>query len=366
MSARQCQLDDGTVVARGEAQRRLTIFSGYWFPTEGGAEAQLRQVAGNLHELGWSVTVVAGSSRQERARHVDDGTSRVLRIAPNSGRSDVRASGPALLAGAFSAGLRTRPDAVISSLVSSASIAGIAVARALGRPAILRLGGDDLHRHEGSLPGRMQGRFLVRGASLIVVNASHLAAQVKFFDPKGRTPSQVIRNGVVVPGLPSRRSRTGPTTVAYYTNGGLAKNDPAFIKLVRICPDIEFRAMGRTDHLPSSPNLTRLGWVTDVATELHRADAAINTSTSERSPNFCMQALAAGRPVLGFANGGLRDLADHWPSDVLTVPIGDVDGLAEVIRGSQLRKHVVTAVMPSPDDAALAWHDALTMAVRHR
>ncbi len=339
-------------------RQRLTIFSGAWLPNEGGAEKQLRQIAEDLTAAGWQITVITGSGRAESAVEEQSGIS-VARIRPLLREGDPPVGGE-LMARAVLAGLRTRPTLVLCSLVSGASLAGMTVARLLRVPCVLRIGGHDLDRHLTSRVGRTQGSYLVNGSSAIVINAEHLRQQIKPF-AKSDALVVLIRNGVA-PGLPPSGSSDASEgiRIAYYTNGGQAKNDPDFVRVVRHCPGISFRAMGSTAHLPDLPNLTRLGWVDPVDQELQCADVALNTSTSEGSPNFCMQALANGTPVVGFDNGGLVDLANRYPSDVRVVAQGDVSALAAVLLEQDWRVHTTSACLPTRRDAAAQWDDLLS------
>ncbi len=354
-------------MSRGHRSKRLTLFSALWQPLEGGAERRLRLICEGLAERGWEITVVAGATRiRASGGHADAGL-RVLRMAPIRPHAATLPVGPELLSRATIAGLTTDPDVVVSLLASAASLAGIWVGLTLRRPRVLALGGLDLRRHMGSAVGRTQGRFLVRGAQAVVVNAPHMFDQVRPFAPRPGTQQVLIRNGLDPAFRPDPLAvREGPLRVAYYTNGGAAKNDPAFLRVVRACPQLTFRAMGSTDHLDDLPNLARLGWVDDVPAELARADVVINTSTSEGCPNFCQQALAMGRPVLGFANGGVLDLAETYPGDVEVVPIGDVAAMAGRLAGIDWRRQTVHVQMESLVDVVDQWDDLLTGLIQPR
>lgn len=357
----------------GGAGLRLTIFSASWLPIEGGAEKQLRQLAGGLNSRGWHVEVLAGFSAGTNRGEGKDDNVLVHRIRPLLGRgSGSLPMGVELASQMLAAAPLTRPDVVIGSLVSGASLAAIAYAVVTGTPAVLRIGGRNFDRLMLTRRGRALGRFLVRGSSVVVVNAAHLGDQVDALRV-GELPHVVtIRNGVgateLARGGQHHHSRSGPIRAIYYTNGGTPKNDPAFVRVVSASPMVKFRAVGKTDHLPDLPNLERRGWRSDVGVELEWADLVLNTSRVEGSPNFCIQGLAVGRPVLGFANAGILDLQAQFPNDVHVTPKDDDAAMCQAIGNRDWRSHKVTAEVRTIDDAAADWDAVLSSLVltRHK
>lgn len=57
------------------------------------------------------------------------------------------------------------------------------------------------------------------------------------------------------------------------------------------------------------------------------SDVVVIPSSVENMPNTAIEAMACGRPVVGFDAGGMRDAVSHGETGLL-VPTGDVDGLA--------------------------------------
>ena len=342
------------------ADRRLTVFSATWHPLEGGAERQLRQISKALIEHGWRITVVAGGTSDETQEERQASGVRVLRVRnPEDGQS--LPTGRRLVTGCLRVARGTDPHVVLGSLVSGASLAAMAYGRAARVPRVLRIGGDDFSRLTSAI-GRAQGRFLVHSSDAIVVNAPHLRAQIQPFAQRNQPPLTVIRNGVDI----SRRSDSsprpdGPVRVIYYTNAGPAKNDDDFLRIVARLPDIQFRAIGRTDHLDAYPNLEVRGWRASPESELQWADVVLNTSFTEGSPNFCLQGIALGRHVVGFHNGGIADLAELYPNYVTVVRSRDVSAAVEALMRSEnfelSQKH---ADVPSIEQAALEWNALLT------
>lgn len=338
---------------------RLTIFSAAWQPIEGGAEKQLRQVAEILADRGWQVRVFAGAARGAEGASRDDRGIDVRRLT--AAGHDGLPTGTELTARMLLAASTTDADVVIGSLVSGASLAAVTYGHLRRRPVVLRIGGHDFERLNTSWPRRQQGRYLVRGSSLVVVNAPHLAQQVVPFTGRHGPRVTTIRNGVAIDVAPTSLAveRSGPLRVLYYTNAGEPKNDPAFLKIVAAVPTALFRAVGRTDHLPDLANLDRRGWCDDIGPELAWADVVLNTSTSEGSPNLCMQALAVGRPVVGFANRGIIDLAESYPDAVSVVPMNDVSGACGILASRDWRQVKVKASVPSLGYAADQWEEWL-------
>ena len=334
---------------------RLTIFSAVWDPIEGGAEKQLREVAELMSIGAWRVTVVAGiSSDLPRTRFSPAGV-RVLGIPPKDGISDGQTPRSWDLAFRMvNVGLSTRPDVVLGSLVSNASYAAMTTGRLLGVPRALRLGGRRLDASPRSKVEIAKLRFLVRSSNAIVANARHLLADIGMFRPRPGTRITVIPNGVAQPARILPRPEP-PPRVLYYTNGGPKKNDEAFVSLVRMRPGTSFRAVGRTDHLPSLHNLDKRGWVRNLSGDFGWSNVVVNTSLTEGSPNFCLQALASGRFVVGFDNAGVLELASQWPDWVFSVPINNVSDLASTIEFVVGQARQELPEIPSMGDVSEIW-----------
>lgn len=60
----------------------------------------------------------------------------------------------------------------------------------------------------------------------------------------------------------------------------------------------------------SNKNLQFVGWQRDMKTLLAAADAVLLTSRNEGTPAFLIEAMAAGKPFISTAVGGVRDLAN--------------------------------------------------------
>lgn len=339
---------------------RLTIFSGAWYPQEGGAEKQLRQVSERLATLGWRVTVVTrGCDFDSRSMRATMPTV-VKPVCARGWMSSTKALGDSVVfSRTVSQGLRTRPDVVLASLIGSASVAAATVATLARCPLVWRIGGDVASHMSASRIRRVGVEGLAHRSDVIAANAPHLLQQLRDLTGGVRAGLAVIRNGVDVAEQPDSRTHSGPLRVLFYTNGTAAKNDRGFIELVQSCPEVQFRAVGRTKRLPDLPNLERRGWVEPVDPQFGWADVVLNVSSFEGSPNFCLQALATRRPVVGYANPGLVDLSRTWPNDVHTVPYGAAARIAALLRGRDWRSRAVEAEVATIAEASSKWDQLL-------
>ena len=150
-----------------------------------------------------------------------------------------------------------------------------------------------------------------------------------------------------------------PLRALYYTNGGAAKNDPGFLEIVKLAPEVDFRAIGRAEHLPDLPNLRVLPWCDAIEEQFAWSDVVVNTSTTEGSPNFCMQALAYGRPVVAFANSGVVDLREFCDEGLVVVRMGDAAALVAELQRLRIDPPDVKAHLPTLAEVVAEWHDLL-------
>lgn len=83
--------------------------------------------------------------------------------------------------------------------------------------------------------------------------------------------------------------------------------------------------------LGSTPGVTFVGQVDDVAARLHRANVAVLASSyNEGTPRFLLEAAAAGTALVGSDIPGVRQVIDG-PATGILVPPGDVDALADAL-----------------------------------
>ncbi|HLX46583.1 MAG TPA: glycosyltransferase [Bryobacteraceae bacterium] len=79
-----------------------------------------------------------------------------------------------------------------------------------------------------------------------------------------------------------------------------------------------------------SNNLVLAGHQSDVAPYYAAADLAVISSDTEGSPNALLEAMAAGKPVVATAVGGIPEIVTHEDTALL-VPAGDAGKLADAI-----------------------------------
>ena len=78
-------------------------------------------------------------------------------------------------------------------------------------------------------------------------------------------------------------------------------------------PDVSFTVIGAD--LPNAPsNVDCLGWVSDPEYEISSHHVLLNTSLREGMPNTALQAISQGTRVVGFANAGITELAEEFPT----------------------------------------------------
>ncbi|MEU4251429.1 glycosyltransferase family 4 protein [Amycolatopsis sp. NPDC026612] len=94
---------------------------------------------------------------------------------------------------------------------------------------------------------------------------------------------------------------------------------------------------------PLAGHVTFLGFRPDVPALLAGADALVLPSTMEQQPLVVAEAMAAGKPVLATATGGVPAMLDVPDGPVFLAPPGDVPALADRLR----------ALFAEPDPARL-------------
>ncbi|MEV6829531.1 glycosyltransferase family 4 protein [Amycolatopsis sp. NPDC051102] len=83
---------------------------------------------------------------------------------------------------------------------------------------------------------------------------------------------------------------------------------------------------------PLAGRVTFLGFRPDVPALLAAADALVLPSTMEQQPLVVAEAMAAGKPVLATATGGVPAMLDVPGAPAFLAPPGDVPALAERLR----------------------------------
>lgn len=81
------------------------------------------------------------------------------------------------------------------------------------------------------------------------------------------------------------------------------------------------------DELGLSERVRLTGWLRDMTAVYGAIDVGVLASLNEGTPLALIEAMAAGRPVVSTAVGGVADIVSHAQTGLL-VPSGDLDGLA--------------------------------------
>jgi len=347
----------------------LAVATAFWFPNEGGAERQLRELMAELAKKGWRIVIITAAGMEDQSVSQPADSMRICSVATSGDASGV-AVGSKLTRKTYGALLREQPDVVLASLASGASLAGVTYGALHRVPTVLRIGGDDFARFGKSARGRLQARWMLRATDVVVVNASHLKMQFEKFGGSS-LDVRVIRNGVSEAfdrsiGDSALPASTQGVRVLYYTNGTPEKNDQAFVQLVSSSPGMAFRVLGDVKGLPQLPNVELVGRVKDVASHMNWCNVVLNVSTKEGSPNFCLQALACGRRVVGFNNEGIADLALQYPDYVSLVGVNDLETAREELGRLGSMQMPPAARVRRISDAAEEWHKLLSEVCRTR
>jgi glycosyltransferase involved in cell wall biosynthesis len=343
----------------------VVLVIGSFTPREGGSERQLRQVLATLAGRGHRCAVVTQALPAQRRRTMVEGV-RVLRVgsltlfrrAPWSGHL-------AFTFSALAATLIARPSVVVSTQMGSASVVARTVSMLTGRPHILRLtggGGGSVDRSEvdvraASGRGRLLMRLAVGRRTMVVAPSAHLLDPVERHLGLSRDRLRTIPNGVATAAATQERD----LDVLWYYRGGQSKNVDAFVRLLELLPDVAFTVIGREvdARIAEAPNVQCLGWVDRPEQVVARCGALVNTSPAEGSPNLCLQAVAAGTPVAGFAVSGMREFAQSHPAPVRLVPMGDLPALADAIRSLRSQRFEPETTVPSIESASDEWTEVV-------
>ena len=114
----------------------------------------------------------------------------------------------------------------------------------------------------------------------------------------------------------------------------------AFANLATRCDDARLMLVGDgevrgeierlTDQLQLGDRIRMTGWLRDMPAVYGAMDVAVLTSINEGTPLALIEAMAAGRPVISTAVGGVEDVVSHGRSG-LVVPPDDARGVAEAM-----------------------------------
>lgn len=312
----------------------LLIISRSFYPKEGGAERQLRQVAGRLCEQGHTVSVLTEAAGDLPSVEVLPTGVRIERIGSTLSRNR-RGVQLAFVVSGLIRGLRNNPGVLLSPQLGSASVVAGIVARIRRRPHLVRLtgGGTDRFRSEplakaSSRLGRVLVSAFARPSTTIVAPARHLLADFAEAFPDFPCDLVHITNGVDVSLDRSAKLRQ----VIWYSRGGSESSATTFLEIAAALPTVRFTVIGR--HLGDSllSNIDDLGWQKHPENVIAEHAVLLNTSPREGMPNTVLQALAVGCRIVGFQNAGMNELKSAHPDAIELVDSGDTLLAAEAIR----------------------------------
>jgi glycosyltransferase involved in cell wall biosynthesis len=263
--------------------------------------------------------------------------------APQPMRHDVSPAAVLRLAGALR---RFRPDVVLCCNERAFRLAAVASSWVRRIPILYRCG------LSGTFKNRAHNRLLGRRLTRVVANAPALAEEIAAYGWIPRERIVVIPNGIDL----SLYGEDPPSRARIRDEMGVAEEACAALMLGRLHPEkgheTAIRALRevRREHPGAclwiagsgslGPELCTLvermalgdavrflGERDDVPALLQAADLLLQPSQREGLSNAVLEAMAAARPVIASAVGGLPDLLREGECGRLTPP-GDADALA--------------------------------------
>lgn len=338
------------------ASRKLALVSASFFPKEGGAERQLRQVLSSKSLAAsydcWVVT------RGRPAFHIVD-VQRAVTPASHGMKAFFYLETLKRLND-------VRPDAVIASQVGVETGAASIYCALTKTPLAVRLSG-------GGVPVSGENRWVVRRVPQPVKMALRVAGDrvpMVLVSPSQRLMVDTIDrigNGswdtqIIPNGVSNRMTSTNypPTVeqpaVVWYGRAADGKDPDSFLRLVHACPQLRFKVYGRIE-LPTIPNVSNMGWSDTVEDAIPGELAAVSTSRFEGSPNFLLQALACGLPVVAFDIPATRELREAYPGWVTLVPTGDIKELAAALGdlAGRAKERRPLPLVPTISEVSDAW-----------
>ena len=243
-------------------------------------------------------------------------------------------------------------DAIISHWLLPSGLVGSAVALEHRLPHLAFCHSGDLALLERMPAPSLAARALGVGATRVAFVGAHLRERFVRLAPSLEPRTAVLPMGVAVPrfGQVNRSVRRPGEPLRALFLGRLVpiKGVDVAIRAVAGCPDLCLTVAGagpergRLEALArrsSSPSVRFLGRVPthDVAALIAEHHVVVIPSRdlpngrTEGTPRVCLEALAAGVPVVASAVGGLRSVAVG--RGLQLVPQGDVETLRHALRG---------------------------------
>lgn len=223
----------------------------------------------------------------------------------------------------------------------------IAAARAARRPVVCHV------REAEDDPPEIVKRALVApllGSQRIITNSAHTARHLTDRFARLASRIEIVHNGFHFDAAPGRRAPRSPAEVLLVGRLSPRKGQDVAIEAVselhRAGHPVRLRLIGTefrgyewyVDELRSSADRHGIadsvrfdGYRSDIAAANAAADVVIVPSRVEPFGNVAVEAMAAGRPLVASATGGLTEIVDDERTG-LVVPPGDARALAAAIR----------------------------------
>jgi len=347
---------------------KICLLADTYPPDVGGLAVSVRRNAGNLARAGHTVHVVSPDAAAAPGtwHTADDGPPVVHRFGPGARRRETLA---AWFDGIAALHVRHEFDLFHGHFIVYAGYVAVAVARYLGKPAVISARGNDLD----VMPfDDRRAPFVFKAlewADAVVAVTRDLGRKAQALS--GRTDVRVIHNGVdaqrfapqasppalratlqlderpVIGFTGEARAKKGlgrmlrvfarlNETVAAHLLlvGGVRKDDRAMVEFFRQQhPDLSLHVV------PPQPNEA-------LPPYYALCDVVILPSLRDGLPNTLLEAMACGRPVIASAVGGMLDVLTDGVDGILLPPADDsawLDALRHLLHDPQKREQLGAA-----------------------
>jgi glycosyltransferase involved in cell wall biosynthesis len=247
---------------------------------------------------------------------------------------------------------RVRPDVIHAHWWFPGGLAGAVASRLTGTPLAVTVHGSDLH-----LPMRRLGRAVLRRADVVGTVSDALQTSVR---ERFGVDAEVLRMPVAIVGAaPAAAPPADPPPLRLVAIGRNAP-EKGFDVLVRALHgiDAQLDVFGAGTEVLTSDRVRGHGARSrdEIGRALTSAHALVVPSRNEGLGLAALEALAAGRPVIASAVGGLVETVEDGVDGIL-VPPDDVEALAGALRELPL---------PAPRARAVERHRPDEVTARHR
>jgi glycosyltransferase involved in cell wall biosynthesis len=264
------------------------------------------------------------------------------------------------------------PD-VIHTHLKHADLVGSVASRVLRRPMVSTLHVvDDLPGRVGAVKRRLAGvARTATAARTVTVSDAQRRWYLDAFPHVRPETVTTLHNGVADGGTTDpaavREALGVPAGAPVVLQVGLlrpGKGHDVLLRAVRQLADVEdlvvlvagdgpLRAEVESAASDLGDRVRFLGYRTDVAALLAASDVVVQPSEYDALPTTLIQALAAGRPVVASAVGGIPEIVT--PAEGVLVPAGDATAVADALRdllGDPARRRALGAAARARYEAA--------------